>query len=66
MEHEPIEKYFKVVNGGRERYSEMKVAHAAIDALIKDGTLVGQLTLDEDMVVFKADTKIKEPIDLTP
>jgi hypothetical protein len=52
--HAPVRKYFSLFHGERQRLSEMKPCQSAIDPLIRDGTLVGQLTLDEDMVVFKA------------
>ena len=63
-EREPVEKYFSLFHGQKQNYSEMKPCKPAIDCLISDGTLIGQLTLDQDMVVYKSDTKFQEPIDL--
>ena len=62
--HEPVARYFTLFHGEHQLYSAMKPAKAAIDALINDGTLIGQLTLDGEVEVYKADLTIKEPIDI--
>ena len=62
--HEPVKRYFSLFQGQRQNYSAMKPCHAAIDCLMKDGTLVGQLTLDGEIEIYRADTKLKEPIEI--
>ena len=62
--HEPVARYFSLWHGERQLYSSMKPCKSAIDALINDGTLIGQLTLDGEVEIYKADTKIKEPIEI--
>lgn len=63
--HEPVARYFTLFHGEHQLYSAMKPCKPAIDALIADGTLLGQLTLDGEVEIYKADTKIKEPIDMS-
>ena len=46
-------KYFSLFHDKEQRYSEMKPCHSAIDSLIQGGVLIGQLTLDQDMMVSK-------------
>lgn len=53
-ERQQCQKFFGLWKGERHRYSLMRRAQGEIDKRIKDGTLVGQLTLDQDMVIFRA------------
>lgn len=56
-ERQQVNKFFGLWRGERHRYSLMKRAQPEIDKRIKDGTLIGQITLWEpDMVIYKAKT----------
>jgi hypothetical protein len=62
--HEPVARYFSLWHGEHQLYSTMKPCQPAVDALVKDNTLIAQLRLDGEIEIYKADTTIKEPIEL--
>ena len=62
-ERQQCQKFFGLYRGERHRYSNMKRVQPEIDKQIRGGILIGQLTLDQDMIIYRA--KTREPIDVT-